>query len=136
LADDISDIILSKGEDFMSLRLVELFLPAKDERSIVSLIDEERSLGIWREKLEEDRLLVKVLLHAEDTEDVMDRIDKQFSGSGGFRVIMLPVEATLPRPEIPEDSAKETENIPEGEKQKPLRISREEMSGQYLPESN
>jgi uncharacterized hydrophobic protein (TIGR00341 family) len=111
----------------MSLRLVELLLPAKAESSIMSLMGEEGSLGIWREKLEEDRLLVRVLLHAEDTETVMDKINKRFSGSEDFRVIILPVEATLPRPELQEDSVPETEKTPEGEKQKPLRISREEL---------
>ena len=113
----------------MSLRLVELFLPAKVESSIISLMGEEGSLGVWRERLEEDRLMVKVLLHAEDTEALMDKINNRFSGSEDFRVIILPVEATLPRPEVPEDSVPETVKTPEGEKQKPLRISREELYG-------
>jgi uncharacterized hydrophobic protein (TIGR00341 family) len=110
----------------MALRLIELFLPGKSAESVEKLLDERQLLGVWREKIDDERVLVRVLLRAEDTEAVMDGFDKRFSATEGFRVMLLPVEATLPRPELPEEPKEEKfEVLPE--KPKAERISREEL---------
>ena len=111
----------------MALRLIELFLPEKPAGKVEHLLDEKQMLGIWREPLGDDRVLVRVLLRAEDAEEAMDSFDKHFYTSEGFRMMLLPVEATLPRPEPREEPKEEMiENLPE-EKPKPQRISREEL---------
>jgi hypothetical protein len=91
----------------MALRLIELFLPEKSAGSVEKLLDEKQLLGIWRERLDTEQVLVRVLLRTEDTEAVMDRFDKHFSTAEGFRLMLLPVEATLPRPEVPEEPKEE-----------------------------
>jgi hypothetical protein len=111
----------------MALRLIELFLPEKSGRFVEKLLDEKQLLGIWREKIGDDKVLVRLLLRAEDTEAVMDSFDKRFSADDGFRVMLLPVEATLPRPEVPEEQQEaKAEELPV-EKPKAERISREEL---------
>ncbi len=111
----------------MSLRLVELYLPETEGRSVPSLLDEKQVLGIWQEKMEEDRVIVRILLRAEDTEAVLDGFDKKFSTAEGFRVLLLPVEATVPRPPEPEEAKEEGKEAPKKENPKAQRISREEL---------
>jgi uncharacterized hydrophobic protein (TIGR00341 family) len=111
----------------MSLRLVELFLPGASARAVRSLLEEKQVLGMWQEKMEEDRILVRILLRAEDTEAVLDGFDKKFSTVEGFRVLLLPVEATMPRPPEPEESKEKGKEVLEEEKPKAERISREEL---------
>jgi uncharacterized hydrophobic protein (TIGR00341 family) len=109
----------------MALRLIELILPEEKSKEIQELIKDQNPIDIWYEKLLEDKILVRVLLTTEETEAVLDIFEKQFSMLDGFRVILFPVEATIPRSEIPE------EKPPEQEKQAPEtkveRISREEL---------
>jgi hypothetical protein len=111
----------------MPLRLVELFLPSSSVKTVRSLLDEDRFLAIWQEEMEKDRILIRILLRAEETEPVLDLFDKQFSAVENFRAILLPVEATVPRPPEPEEPKEEREEVPEEEKPKPERISREEL---------
>ena len=57
-------------------------------------------------------MLVRILLDAEQSEAVLDLLEKQYTGGeGGNRVVILPVEATLPRAE-PEPGALTEEPVP------------------------
>jgi uncharacterized hydrophobic protein (TIGR00341 family) len=120
-------IKLYQQEGLVSLRLIELFLPEASGRRVPSLLGEKQVLGMWQEKMEEDRVVVRILLRAEDTEAVLDSFDKKFSTVDGFRVLLLPVEATMPRPPEPEESKERSEKAREEEKPKAERISREEL---------
>ena len=96
--------------------MIELFLPTGEgERVKESLEKAEVSVqGIWMEELAEQKMLVRVLVSAGETEDVLDMIEKQFAWLKDFRIVLLPVEATLPR----EDGA---------ERKRPNRLSRAEL---------
>jgi uncharacterized hydrophobic protein (TIGR00341 family) len=113
----------------MALRLIELILPEERGRAVPELISEQKPLSIWYETLLEGKSLIRILLTAEATEAVLDICEKNFSGVEGFRVILLPVEASLPRPEAPKEKPAEEE---EQEQEQPTeekveRISREEL---------
>jgi uncharacterized hydrophobic protein (TIGR00341 family) len=113
----------------MALRLIELILPEERGREVPELITEQKPLSIWYETLSENRTLIRILLTTEATETVLDICEKNFSGAEGFRVILLPVEASLPRPEAPKEKPSEEE---EREQEQPTeekveRISREEL---------
>jgi uncharacterized hydrophobic protein (TIGR00341 family) len=113
----------------MALRLIELILPEERGKEIPELIKEHEPLGIWNETIAEGKMLIHVLLTTEATEAVMDVFEKRFSGVDGFRVILLPVEASLPRPESPEKKPSQQEE-PQPEQppeEKVERISREEL---------
>lgn len=79
----------------------------------------------WCHSLSDDRSSIHILLDAESTEPVTDAIARVCEGDQGFRVVMLPVEATLPQVETPE-----TTEAPSGEGA-PVprvgRVSREEL---------
>jgi len=107
----------------MSLRLIEVVLPESQGELISRLLDEKPTLGVWREPLP-GQLRVRVLVKAEHAEPVLDLLERQLSTADGYRVILYPVEATLPRPEEEEEPAAEETQAPPPP---PERISREEL---------
>jgi uncharacterized hydrophobic protein (TIGR00341 family) len=112
----------------MALRLIEIVLPYENSESVQGLLKEQQFLSVWYEKLSEEQTLVKILLLAEKTQEVLDILEKNFSMINGFRIIILPVEASIPRPREEKTSKEEEEPEPE---QPPdtrvIRISREEL---------
>jgi uncharacterized hydrophobic protein (TIGR00341 family) len=79
-------------------------------------------------RLPDGEVLVRILLDAERIEAVLDLLEKQYTAQEGNRVVILPVEATLPRaePEPEPELAATPEQAPPVEKS-PERIGREEL---------
>jgi uncharacterized hydrophobic protein (TIGR00341 family) len=114
----------------MAMRLIEVFVPKASEADVPELLGDREVLGLWRQPCEDDRSCVGVLLQAEQTEQVLDLLEERFSSAEGFRIVVLPVEATLPRPEPEDEERREEEQKEEAaEKKAPLGIgiSREEL---------
>lgn len=113
----------------MPLRLMELFLPQTDNQNLREIITEESDISFWHEETSETGLLVKMLLSVEQTEPILDRLEEKFAGVDGFRVVLLSVEATIPRiEEIKEESPTSAESQPADDTDKNVdRISREEL---------
>ena len=113
----------------MALRLIELILPQDQLKYSQGILKDCQADGVWYEQLQENKILIRILLPAEKTEEAMDTFEKHFSIVDGFRLILLPVEASIPRPEQPEQEPVTSVEIPP---QKELasnigRISREEL---------
>ncbi len=103
----------------MSLRLIEMVLQNKESATIRELIKEHPTLEYRELKLSNNEVLVRILLDAEQNEPILDVLEKNYANVLENRVLILPVEATLPR-------------IKEAAKTKPIeksseRISREEL---------
>lgn len=113
----------------MALRMIEVMLSGEETIETDDLLKDHAILDAWSEKLPENRVRMKILLPVEETESVLNLLENRFSGREGFRVILLAVEATLPRPEAPESSAEaeSTANAAAEQQQKLERISREEL---------
>jgi uncharacterized hydrophobic protein (TIGR00341 family) len=105
----------------MPLRLMEVVLPEQHLQKVEDLLREEPLAGVWYNRISEQQTLIKILASAEETEHLMDLLDQHFAHEPWFRLILLPVAATLPRVAEPE------EKNPEDEQNKQERISREEM---------
>lgn len=81
--------------------------------------------AVWTESEVDNQHTVKILVSSEESGELMDIIQKRFSSNDNFRMILLPVEATVPRVE---SDKKKTENKEEKPKKiKSLGISREEL---------
>lgn len=113
----------------MAQRLIEVVLPRQYEHKVQEILREHKVLGMWQSGLSQDQVMVRVLLPTQETEAVLDLLKKHYSHVEGFRVILLPVEASLPRPEPEEKKAPKEEKIqPESPSQaKAARISRQEL---------
>lgn len=81
----------------MALRLIEMVLQTKLGEELRELL-KERNLVEYRQlPLSGDEVLVRILLDAEQSEAVLDILETRYAGDDGTRVVVLAVEATLPR---------------------------------------
>lgn len=110
----------------MSLRLIEVVVASEKIEQVVKLFEDIPVVHVWSSGTEAPEGLVRVLLEAKHSEAVSDAMAERFS-DGDFRLVMLPVEATVPavdREAADEDAAADT---PESDQQGTGRISREEL---------
>jgi len=87
----------------MSLRMVEMVVSGAAAAGLASLSEEQRILGLWREPLQDDFVLLRVLVRSEKAEAVIHELESRFQASPGFRLVIFEVAATGPTPE--DDSA-------------------------------
>jgi uncharacterized hydrophobic protein (TIGR00341 family) len=108
----------------MSLRLIEIYHKEGKAEEIDFLLKELPILETWHDHLTENgESLTKVLLKSGQTEKVLNTLDSFFSSDKHMRIIILPVEATIPRP-----SEKEPDEAEDKKTEKsPGRISIEEL---------
>jgi uncharacterized hydrophobic protein (TIGR00341 family) len=90
----------------MSLRMVEMVVPEAAASKLASLAEDLRVLGLWREQLHDEQVLLRLLVPSEKTEAVIAELEKRFERSPGFRLVIFEVQATVPTPE-PEEREKE-----------------------------
>ncbi len=121
-------------------RLMQIVLPYGERTNLDALLEGRQVLASWSDRQEDESLVVHLLLPAEETEPILDKLDQRYGGREGFHVILMAVEAVLPRPPEPEkeehangDGSKEEkkkEKQEEKEKKKKgfgIRVSREEL---------
>ena len=112
----------------MPLRLIEIYLPANEKNRAEQILKDHQMLGIWQEGLMEDQILIRLLLPTEETGAILDLMEKHFTTVEGFRILLLPVEASIPRPQLKEEEAKVQEVHAEEKPEKKIAgISREEL---------
>jgi uncharacterized hydrophobic protein (TIGR00341 family) len=113
----------------MPLRLIEIAVPEKHKANVIDLLKEHKVLDFWEKNICEGRAHLEVLIPTSQSGKVLDLLEKRFSNIDGFRIILLPVEASIPRPEPPKKE--KTEEEEEKKEKKPaskfIRISREEL---------
>jgi uncharacterized hydrophobic protein (TIGR00341 family) len=109
----------------MPLRIVEVMIKEGD-RQVSSFLEGLPVISIWTVGSKDGNDIVRILLDAKHTEALSDILTREFGSRDGFRIISLPVEATLPAIEEATEGKKEgIEPTPAvGE---PDRISREEL---------
>ncbi|MDP3559885.1 MAG: TIGR00341 family protein [Legionellaceae bacterium] len=104
----------------MALRLIETILQKKNAENVHKLLAAHPILEHRELQLLNGEVLVRILLDAEHNEAVLDLLEEHYAKIEGYRVVILPVEATLPRAEeLPVDNTR-------GQKT-PERIAREEL---------
>lgn len=122
----------------MSLRLLEILLPSGNSADTVKkLLGDVPYIDIWDEEISEKSTIVKIIAHAEGCEEILDTLEQRFSGTEGFRIVLLPIEAVIPRPEEPEkEPARGGEEGKEKAVLKIGRISREELYADISDSAN
>ena len=104
----------------MALRMVEISVPG-DYKGDVRWTEEHPFISIWEEELVGGRRLVRGLLNTEDTEALLHALEREVDLANDYRIVILPVEATVPRPD-------EVDEEPSGEQKTPrTRVSTEEL---------
>ncbi len=112
------------GDGNMALRLIEIYHKEGKADEIDFLLRDLPIIETWHNHLGEDEAITKVLLRAENAEPVLAEIENCcFKEEKAYRVVIVPVEATLPRPE--ESSAEE--EAEKAREKPPERIMVEEL---------
>ncbi len=106
----------------MALRFVEIFIPVDQQVSLFDLLEEFESVNIIQKEVFNQLMHVKLLMRAESTEELLDRLETRFSNVDNFRIVIVNVEATIPHVE----NNTQTES-PQSKRIKFGRVSREEL---------
>ena len=112
----------------MAERLIEFYTSWPTEK-LTEILAEVNAGRVWSTKAAEGQNHVRLLVDAGQAEEVVDDVESRFASDGTFRLFLLPVEASLPRPRPPEpeevEAADATEEAPPAPP--PQRVSREEL---------
>jgi uncharacterized hydrophobic protein (TIGR00341 family) len=108
------------------LRLLEVTVHVEDLEKIPPLIQDVPVVHM-RSGWFGDTGLMSILLEAQNAEAVSDLLVSHFGSDGVFRLILLPVEATLPAPAQPSDPQVIEGGKAEASEAESQRISREEL---------
>jgi uncharacterized hydrophobic protein (TIGR00341 family) len=119
----------------MALRLIEMVLSEGFVAEARQLLQEQKVIDVWYDQLSESQTLIKILVSAEESESLIDLLDKHYSSVEGFRLILLPVSASLPRREEEPPAKQPTDKVEEEEEKKSARLSREELYTQITDTS-
>jgi len=111
----------------MSLRMLEVFAPSEIEPQVRAAVEDLPRRGLWVDAISDDLTLVRVLLAKEQAEAVSDRLESRFGTREGFQVILLPVEAALPREAEPADAEAPSATAKPPERPPAMRVSRDEL---------
>lgn len=109
----------------MAERLIKIYLPAVQSEEVANLLEEDEVVGMWIGQLEEGAAEVTVLPRSEANEEVLERLEQRFGNEEDYRLVMLPVVASLPRQD--EEAAEDASGPEESEGGRSPRISREEL---------
>lgn len=115
----------------MPLRKIEIVIPDDKEGSCKELLDDESIVHYWQDYSDQSGYILNVLVDAVNAESFLDQAEKKFKNSEGFRLVMVTVDATLPR--IEKEEEEEDDNKGDGADQeeedmiKAIRVSREEL---------
>jgi len=110
----------------MALRLMQIFVPDAAEKIPEQWLEDREFLGRWRDS-EEQRTVLELLIPADETEPLMDKLEGQYAEVEGFHVVLYPVEAAIPRIPTEPDEKKEADGDEKKDREETPRISREEL---------
>ena len=117
----------------MAQRFLKIILPKIYGKTAMEMLSGKPGLSYWQEESSGGNFVIGSLMDSSHTEEVMDMLETRFSGTDGFKMILFPVEASVPRFE---KKIKPEEEIPEKPAVKPrLRVGREELYSDILDNS-
>ena len=84
----------------MTYRLIIIVMPTYEILDeIKNILEGYDVLNYWDVKSSNEQIIVNVIIRREKTESLINLLQKRFSNLEGFRISLVPVEASLPVPE-------------------------------------
>ncbi len=105
----------------MPQRLIQLSIRETDPAELAAYCEPALIVAAHRNAFDEQRIQVSMVVDTEFSEAVMDRLQQMFGSSSDFQLVLLPLEATLPRQSAPPP------DVARSAKKGASRISREEL---------
>ena len=94
----------------MALRVVEVIAPSDLAPSIRKVFQEHKPIDVWSVAENEEggrRVVIRALVDPDYQQSTLDALQDALTGSEGWRVLLHPLDAAIPKPE-PDDEAIET----------------------------
>ena len=112
----------------MSFRLIDIRVPEQNALQIVEMLESNPLLDLWQNHISDEKVVIRAVVPTDQTEPIMDELQERFSGVKDFRLLLIPVNVFLPRPEaeVPQEKL-ESRAEKEGVGKKKSRFSREEL---------
>jgi uncharacterized hydrophobic protein (TIGR00341 family) len=124
----------------LALRMIEMALPENKLHAVEEVISEREEvldvrmqkvagswkipqMGVWKDRFSTEQVLIKMLVPAERSQNLLDLLDGHFGKEEGFRINIYDVQASLPP--VPEVGRSAADAIAARNSQE--RISREEL---------
>jgi len=109
----------------MQERVIKIILPEEFKDPALELLETDQSIFYWLEESNSTNVVISMLVDSGQTENLMDNFERRFGHTENFKLIVLPVEASLPRKK--EEEKPEPEPEVKTKQKKSMRISREEL---------
>lgn len=109
----------------MALRLLEIAVAIDRESKVADLIRKHECVSSWRLETTHSGAVFHVVLPAEKTEPLMDDVEAACAGCPDLRMVLVPVEASIPHVETRVDGASDRQ--PTVGMGSSWRVSREEL---------
>ena len=99
----------------MSLRILQVLLPEEDLDRLQEIFEEHGVAHHWCAPLGDGRIRTDGIIAAGGNEPLLDALEEAFQDREGFRLLFLPLHATVPRLERDEDEEDQDEGDGGGE---------------------
>lgn len=88
----------------MELRLLEIVVPSHLGDEVRTRLEPHHALDVWSAVGDDDRTTVRALVPGDQAEAVADDLTGRLGSTSGFRLVVLGVETTVPRPSVSADT--------------------------------
>jgi uncharacterized hydrophobic protein (TIGR00341 family) len=99
----------------VSLRILQILLPEEDLDRLEEVLEEHGVRHHWCAPLGDGRIRTDAIIGAGGNEPLLDGLEEAFQDREGFRLLFLPLHATVPRLERDEEDEEEDREGGEGE---------------------
>ncbi|TVQ04855.1 MAG: TIGR00341 family protein [Balneolaceae bacterium] len=113
----------------MALRLIKI-IPPVDRSDFESFLKDEDYIDSWIDKMEDGKSIINILADVEMTEKILQDFDAAFSNRDDYRILLMPVAATVPSVPAEEEKKEDEHDLihqDENKSKRVKRISREEL---------
>ncbi len=91
----------------MALRLIQVTIPAERKKTLLNLADRHDAIDTWWEaKSEDGSRTMNILVDRHSQQTILDSIQNHLTDEDDWRAVLLPVEATIPKPEVTQSPQK------------------------------
>lgn len=102
----------------MSLRIIEISAPQSASEKIKELAELYKAIDCWQSerkswlyKKDDVRITSRILVDVENQQEMLDALQRAISRNEGWRITLIPVEATLPKPETNAENTEKKKTV-------------------------
>ncbi|MEM6781684.1 MAG: TIGR00341 family protein [Pseudomonadota bacterium] len=103
----------------MSLRIIEISAPEKASDKIETLAEQYNAIDCWQSNRKswlpgkkDERFTSRILVNVDNQQDLLDALQRAVSKEDDWRIILIPVEATIPKTENTDEKPKKENGKP------------------------